>query len=125
MSYSQPAQPGRQVECKAIGTVSADRLAAVQLLLQGMAGLPGVSLLQHCMVLKGPSRDKSTPELRLLHQLATAPAALASSKDKLLQGDRSALEDVIGMFISQPQHDWHFNCNSCDSSFQWQCVYAT
>lgn len=77
-------QPSRQVECKVVGTVAADHATALQLLLQGMAGLPSAPVLQHWVTLKGLPREKSQPELRLIHQLAK----FAAGADKLQQSDR-------------------------------------
>lgn len=81
-------QHSRQVECKVIGTVRADHADALHLLLQGMAGLPGAPVLQHWMTLKGPPRDRSQPELRVLHQLASAPGSFSAGHEEVQQSDR-------------------------------------
>jgi hypothetical protein len=82
MAMSAP-QPSRQVECKVVGTTTAKHAAALDKLLQGMAGLPGAPVLQHWVILKGPQRDESQPEVRLMQQLASF-----SDGAEVLQSDR-------------------------------------
>ena len=75
MAHSAKQSTVGSFECRAIGTLSADNELAFQQLLTSMAGLPGLPVLQHAIVLKGPSQERSAPEIRLLHILASLPAA--------------------------------------------------
>lgn len=93
-------QQSRQVECKVIGTVTAEHAAALQLLLQGMAGLPSAPVLQHWVTLKGPPRDKSQPELRLIHQLAS----FSAGPDDLQQSDRCTAACVLALSAMHRLH---------------------
>ena len=84
MAMSAPQQPSRRVECKVIGSTTAQHAAALSQLLEGMAGLPGAAVLQHWVILKGSPRDELQPEVRLMQQLAS----FSHGSEDVMQSDR-------------------------------------
>lgn len=74
------------IECKAAGAVPAAEVPALSDLLLGLSGCPPAAVRQHETLMKGPTRERAVPELRLTHYLTALDGSPPTSRPPKSQG---------------------------------------